>query len=88
MTSRASKPRRLQLSVREAKDRFSELVRRAAKGEEIFITSHGEVRARLGPARRRSMPLVVDRKWLREMKVGEHQSPSETLIRSDRDQRD
>lgn len=88
MVSRAAESTRLQLSVREAKNRFSELVRRAAKGEKIQISSHGEVRAELGPVRREFRPLQIDRKWLREMTVGEPRSLSEALVRSERDGRD
>ena len=87
-----SKPRKatiLRLPVREAKNRFSELVRQAAKGKEVIITSHGEPRARVGPVMRGpSQPFEVDWKWLRTMKVADPQTPSESLIRLERDERD
>lgn len=42
----------MQLGILEAKTRFSELVDRAAKGEEIIITKRGAVVAKLAPAGR------------------------------------
>ena len=56
-------------SVREAKNRFSELVRLAAQGRQITITLHGEPRARLGPVVSQPRPFAMDRKWLLTMKV-------------------
>ena len=44
------------LNVAEAKARLSELVRRAAKGEEIIIARNGEPQARLV-----AMPSKIDR---------------------------
>ena len=86
----ASKNRKVrnQFPVREAKNRFSELVRRVAEGEEIIITSHGEARARLCPIRRGARPFEVDWKWLRGMRVADTQRPAETLVRAERDARD
>lgn len=40
------------VSVAEAKARFSELLKRAAAGEEIHLTRHGRPYAKLGPDRR------------------------------------
>ena len=80
--------RTARISVREARDRFSELVRRAAQGESFAITSHGESRALLSgpqPARR---AFRVDWKWLREMDVAAEQTPAETIVREQRDGRD
>ncbi|ADZ71478.1 type II toxin-antitoxin system Phd/YefM family antitoxin [Polymorphum gilvum] len=37
------------VSVAEAKARFSELLKRAAAGEEIHVTRHGKPYVRLGP---------------------------------------
>jgi prevent-host-death family protein len=87
MASRSRKVRN-QFPVREAKNRFSELVRRVAEGEEIIITSHGEARARLCPIRRGARRFEVDWKWLRGMRVADTQSPAETSIRAERDARD
>ncbi len=80
--------RPLRVPVRKAKDRFSELVRRAAAGEEIVITRHGEAEARLCPVSKQSGVLEVDREWLRTMEVAESQTPAEILIRADRDRGD
>ena len=82
------KARNQHFPLREAKNRLSELVRRAAKGEQITITLHGEPRAQLSGVTGRSRPFTVDRKWLREMKVSGSQTPAETLIRAERDERD
>ena len=87
--AQAGKTRNLQLPVREAKNRFSELVRRAAQGEQITITLHGEPRARLGRVVEEGpRPFDVDWKWLRGMKVATSQTPAEALIRAERDGRD
>lgn len=74
--------------LREAKNRLSELVKRAAQGEQITITLHGEPRVQLSRVLERSRPFKVDWKWLREMRVRASQTPAETLIRADRDGRD
>lgn len=76
------------LPVREAKNRFSELVRRAAQGEQITITLHGEPRAQLSRAVVLRRPFAVDWNWLRAMKVAGAQTPAEDLIRAERDGRD
>lgn len=77
-----------EISVREAKNRFSELVRRAAHGEAFTITSHGEPRALLSRARPAPRAFQVDWAWLREMDVGAEQTPAEAIVRDDRDGRD
>jgi antitoxin (DNA-binding transcriptional repressor) of toxin-antitoxin stability system len=74
--------------VREAKNRFSELVRRAAQGEQITITLHGEPRAMISRIQGRPRPFKVDWKWLRDMKVSDCQTPAEIMIRVERDGRD
>jgi antitoxin (DNA-binding transcriptional repressor) of toxin-antitoxin stability system len=78
----------LRFPVREAKNRFSELVRRAAQGEQITITLHGEPRAQLSRIQTLPRPFQVDWKWLRDMKVSDVQVPAETSIRAERDGRD
>jgi antitoxin (DNA-binding transcriptional repressor) of toxin-antitoxin stability system len=80
--------RNLHFPLREAKNRLSELVRRAARGEQIIITLHGEPRAQLSRVLEKSRPFKADWKWLREMKVAASQTPAEALIRADRDGRD
>lgn len=37
-------------SIRELKAKLSEYLRRVAQGEEVYITAHGKVVARLAPA--------------------------------------
>jgi prevent-host-death family protein len=44
-------------NLAEAKARFSELVARAAAGEEVEITRHGKPAARLSPAQRCAKPI-------------------------------
>jgi prevent-host-death family protein len=39
----------MNISIAEAKAKFSELVKRAEAGEEILVTRHGKVVARLSP---------------------------------------
>ena len=53
-------------TLRETKAKLSEMVKRASEGEEILITVHGKVQARLTP------PLpersaADNRKWAREL---------------------
>ena len=43
----------MEISVRELKSRLSEYLRRVAAGEEVLVTSHGKVVARLVPPRTR-----------------------------------
>jgi len=53
-------------TLRETKAKLSEMVKRAANGEEILITVHGKVQARLTqPLPRRSR--ADNRKWAREL---------------------
>jgi prevent-host-death family protein len=75
------------VSVREAKAHFSALVAKAAEGEEITITWHGQPRARLSAVRSDSLPFRVDRAWLRSMKVRPGGPSAKALIREDRDAR-
>lgn len=76
------------VTIRDGKNRFSELVRRAAQGEEITITSHGRVRARLCKTKPHGNVFVVDWKWLRNMRAARKQKAAERLVREDRDSRD
>jgi prevent-host-death family protein len=76
------------MTVREAKARFSELVRLAAEGHDVTITSHGQPKARLVAAAAEARPFRVPWEWLRTMKVKEPQTPAEQIIREDRDARD
>ena len=75
------------MSVREAKAQFSTLVGRAAEGEEITITWHGQPRARLVPVSAEGTVLRVDRAWLKAMPVRKRGLNAEKLVRADRDAR-
>ena len=72
-------------SVREAKAQLSALVGRAARGEEVTITWHGQSRARLIPIPSEGAPLRVDRAWLGSQTVCRQGARAEDLVRSDRD---
>lgn len=75
------------IAVREAKAQFSALVERAAAGEEIVITWHGQPRARLLPLAEERSILRVDREWLDTMQVSNPKTRAENLVRDDRDNR-
>ena len=76
------------VSVRDAKNRFSEMVRRAANGERITILSHGQPKALLTAAASEGLPLNVDWDWLRTMGPGSGRKTAEQVVRDDRDGRD
>jgi prevent-host-death family protein len=58
-------------SVVEAKNRLSELIDRALKGEGIVITRHGHPVVELRPISRSSKPITRDAiDWLVERRVG------------------
>ncbi len=58
-------------SVPEAKNRLSELIDRALKGDAVVITRHGRPVAVLKPvAQERRVPTKVDLEWLRARRVG------------------
>ena len=74
-------------SVRTAKTRLSELLDRAAAGEEIVITSDGRPKAKivgLGPAPK---PFRVNQRLLRIPRARRGRS-AEVLVRAERDARD
>jgi len=71
-------------SVRTAKARLSQLLERAAAGEEIVITSDGRPKAKivgLGPAPR---PFRVNHRLLRTRRGGTGRS-ADVLVRQERD---
>ena len=80
-------------TLRETKAKLSEMVKRAANGEEILITVHGKVQARLTqPLPRRSR--ADNRKWARELaalrrkySTGKHGRSSEEIISHGREER-
>ena len=75
------------VSVRQAKDRFSELVRRASSGERITIVSHGKPKALLSSAASAPAALSIDWDWLRGMS-SRGGTPAVDMVREDRDGRD
>lgn len=78
---------RMIASVRSAKARFSELLERAAAGEEIVIAAAGRPKAKLvGLGETTSLPFRVNRTLLRgRPKKG---TRAERLVRAERDARD
>jgi len=53
-------------TLREAKARLSEMVKRASRGEEVVITVHGKETARLVPMPKRNKKANKE-KWLAEL---------------------
>ncbi|MGH8101981.1 MAG: type II toxin-antitoxin system Phd/YefM family antitoxin [Chthoniobacterales bacterium] len=53
-------------TLREAKARLSEMVKRASRGEEVLITVHGKETAKLVPVPRRNTKIDKER-WLRKL---------------------
>jgi prevent-host-death family protein len=53
-------------TLREAKARLSEMVKRASRGEEVVITVHGKETAKLVAVPKRSNKINKE-KWLREL---------------------
>lgn len=57
----------IHVSIKEAKDRFSELVRSTERGERVIITRHGEEVAELCPPQRTGgLDFAAARKWRQE----------------------
>ena len=78
---------RMIASVRSAKARFSELLERAAAGEEIVIAAAGRPKAKLvGLGKGASLPFRVNRALLRG-RAGKG-TRAERLVRAERDARD
>ncbi len=73
-------------NVRNAKARLSELLDRAAKGEEVIITSDGRPKAKL-VAVRPHLPFRVNRSLLRR-RTRPGSPAAEALVRAERDSRD
>jgi prevent-host-death family protein len=60
-----------QHSIAEVKNKLSELVERAEKGEEIVITRHGRAVAALTPVAKQPRPMTeADWDWLAKRRVG------------------
>ena len=75
-------------SVRTAKAKLSELLERAASGEDVIITSDGRPKARLVGVRADVLPFHVNRRLLAMRPKKNAGRPAEVLIREDRDSRD
>ena len=76
-------------NVRAAKARLSELLERAAAGEEIVITSDGRPKAKLVPVAAATKPFRVNRRLLVRRSSTKVKGPlAERLVREDRDSRD
>ena len=76
-------------SVAEAKNRLSELIERALKGEGIVITRRGEPVVTLKPVRPPPRPITdADIEWLRARRVGRAMAKTDaaTLVRQMRDE--
>jgi antitoxin (DNA-binding transcriptional repressor) of toxin-antitoxin stability system len=74
-------------NVRQAKARLSELLERAAAGEEVVITSDGRPKAKLVAVGAANVPFRVDRRLLGR-RVSKRGRPAEKLVREERDGRD
>ncbi len=77
----------LQINVRAAKDRLSNLLNLAAQGEEVVITSDGRPKAKLIAYCTRKKRFKVDWAWLKSMPIRAGGKTSEEIIREDRDGR-
>ncbi len=75
------------MNVRGAKAKLSELLDRAARGEEIIITSDGKPKARLVAIETGARPYKVHRDLLR-IRPKHRGRSAEVLIREERDGRD
>jgi prevent-host-death family protein len=74
-------------TVREAKAGLSAILRQLADGSEVTITSRGRPVARIVPPVSAGTGFVVDRDWLRSMRVRGTGPRAEQIIREDRDGR-
>ena len=57
-------------TLKESKARLSELVTKAAKGEEIIITVHGKPKARLAAIATAPLPKMDG--WVRQLRALQH----------------
>jgi prevent-host-death family protein len=76
-------------NVRAAKAHLSELLDRAAAGEEIVVTSDGKPKARIVALARASVPYRVHWRLLEgRAKAKRDGTRAEAIVRADRDGRD
>lgn len=80
-------------TLREAKARLSEMVKRASHGEEVVITVHGKEKAKIVAVPKRAKT-TDKKKWLAELKalrrkysIGKIGRSSEEIIAEDREDR-
>ncbi len=73
-------------NVRTAKAKLSELLERAANGEEVVITSDGRPKAKLVAVRQHA-PFRVNRALLRR-RARQPSLSADAIVREDRDARD
>lgn len=73
-------------TLRETKAKLSEMVKRASQGEEILISVHGKIVARLTEVPARRTP-AGNRRWAQELKAlrrkyttGRHRRSAEAII--------
>lgn len=78
---------RMKANVRTAKARLSELLERAASGEEIVITSAGKAKAKLVAVGSAAKPFRVNRRLLAARPLARGR-PAEAIVRDDREVRD
>lgn len=74
-----------EINVKEARQRFRELLDRVEQGEEVIVTRHGEAVARLVPVQRKAKTLPPLDDFRRS--IGNQGTPSVQLIREERDAR-
>lgn len=74
-------------TVRDAKARFSEVIRLASQGTDVIVTSHDTPKVRISAVENGDRVFRVARRWLRSMPVAGPQTPAERIIREDRDSR-
>lgn len=73
----------LQFNVREARQRFKELLDRVERGEEVVVTRRGRIVARWVPPAHTKSKLPLLAKF--RLSLGKPGSPSTELVREERD---
>ena len=76
-------------SIVEAKNRLSQLIDRALKGEDVVITRHGRAVVELKPISPAAVPITPDAiAWLDQRRVGRRvpREDAATLVRRMRDE--
>lgn len=85
--SRVATLARVIANVRSAKARLSELLERAASGEEVLIISAGRPKARLVAVTSAALPFRVNRRLL-ALRPRRRGRSAEDIVRGERDARD